>query len=145
MKKKQPQTGLNCILWGRRLVHPKLQGMEALFMMVSRSISKSDNQQILLKKGCRKTALISSSRDDAWCIRNSRAWRLCLWWSRGRSRRFSIAFCTFFVSRQFCSKSSAIKRLQFQSFGTTFGASEAPGHGACVNNGFGADFVSLKF
>ena len=81
---KVPQTGLNFILSGLRLVHPKLQGMEALFMVVSRSISKSDNQQILLKKDCRKTALISSSRDDVWCIRSSRARRLCLWWSRGR-------------------------------------------------------------
>ena len=57
-------------------------------MVVSRSISKTDNPQILLKKNCRKTALISSSRDDVWCIRSSRARRLCLWWSRGRFPKF---------------------------------------------------------
>ena len=31
-----------------------------------------------------------------------------------------------------------IKRLQFQLFETTFGASEAPGHGASIYDGFGA-------
>ena len=37
--------------------------------------------------------------------------------------------------------SEAIKRLQFHSFETTFGASEAPGHGASIYDGLKADFV----
>ena len=39
---------------------------------------------------------------------------------------------------------TAIKRLQFHPFGTTFGASEAPGHGESIYDGSGADFVSRK-
>ena len=38
-----------------------------------------------------------------------------------------------------------IKRLQLHRFGTTFGASGAPGHGESIYDGFGADFVSLIF
>ena len=42
-----------------------------------------------------------------------------------------------------------MKRLQCHYFGTTFGASEAPGHGESIYDGFGADFgadfVSRKF
>merc|ERR1711963_908914 len=34
----------------------------------------------------------------------------------------------------------AIKRFQFHPFGTTFGASEAPGHGASVYDGLRVDF-----
>ena len=37
--------------------------------------------------------------------------------------------------------SEAIKRLQFHPFGTTFGASEAPGHGASIYDGLKVDFV----
>ena len=78
-------------------MHPKLQGAEAVFMVISRSISKipkfenpkhRKDQRISLKKGSRETALTSSSRDDVWCIRSSRARRLCLWWSRGRFPKF---------------------------------------------------------
>ena len=36
--------------------------------------------------------------------------------------------------------SEAIKRLQFHHFGTTFGASEAPGHGASIYDGLKVDF-----
>ena len=36
--------------------------------------------------------------------------------------------------------SEAIKRLQFHYFGTTFGASDAPGHGASVYDGLRVDF-----
>ena len=39
---------------------------------------------------------------------------------------------------------TAIKRLQFHPFGTTFGASEATGHGESIYDGSGADFVSRK-
>ena len=96
-RRTKPQNGLNFILSGRRLVHPKLQGAEAVFMVISRSISKipkfenpkhRKDQRISLKKGSRETALTSSSRDDVWCIRSSRARRLCLWWSRGRFPKF---------------------------------------------------------
>ena len=36
----------------------------------------------------------------------------------------------------------AIKRLQFHSFETTFGASEAPGHGASVYDGLEVEFAN---
>ena len=38
-----------------------------------------------------------------------------------------------------------MKRLQFHPPGATFGASEAPGRGACVSDGFEAGFASRKF
>ena len=46
----------------------------------------------------------------------------------------------FFGNPTASEASEAIKLLQFHSFGTTFGASEAPGHGASVYDGLEVDF-----
>ena len=43
-------------------------------------------------------------------------------------------------SSEFCRKKNAMKRLQFRPPAATFGASEAPGHGESIYDGFGADF-----
>ena len=55
-----------------------------------------------------------------------------------KMQKFENAKIRKFKIRKFAKFNLAIKRLQFHSFEATFGASEAPGHGASIYDGFGA-------